>query len=94
MLNIDYIHQALVKSGAFTRTNDGEGLLAEIDMVRVVSTGVRDRAGVMRLAVQFLRRGEVVSEASYESFEVGDVLEVSLSGPAFIPVHVGPGEKG
>jgi len=93
MLNIDYIHQALVNSGAFTRAKDGECLLAEIDMVRVVSTGVRDRAGVMRLAVQFLRRGEVVSEASYESFEVGDVLAVSLSGPGFIPLHVELGEK-
>lgn len=93
MLNIDYIHRALVNGGAFTRANDGEGLLAEIDMVRVVSTGVRDRAGVMRLAVQFLRRGEVVSEASFDLFEVGDELAVSFSEPAFIPVYVRPGEK-
>lgn len=93
MLNIDYIHQALVNGGAFIRGKDGDGLLAEIDKVRVVTTGVRDRAGVMRLAVQFLRRGEVVSEASIESFEVGDELEVPFLRPGFIPLHVELGEK-
>lgn len=86
MLNIDYIHQALVNGGAFVSGKDGDGLLAKIDKVRVVS-------GISHLALQFMYCGEVVIVASIESFEVGDELEVIFPRPGFIPLHVELGEK-